>query len=230
VEEVWAEVAESRILQAVSYRSLGQEPSPPGGAPASPPPLPPDVSPSFAEEMIQPVDRRRGWVAVPTFDMRQYVQTQFIVAAIGFGFGVTVGAILGDILTGKRIAAGRILGNRRRLRRNAGKRRTTARRRKRGRPTVKAVTSYEDWVKMPGGYRHVVIRRGSVHVGPERKKPSNDAPESKAAIGTVYDGGTVFRAVPRSWDAPVREFTTLAGAIKHIIRNRHNVLMGWESA
>ena len=147
-----------------------------------------------------------------------------MVAAIGFGFGVRVGAILGDILSGKRVAPmTKILGN------PAGKRRTTARKRKRGRPTVKTVGTYEDWVKMPGGYRHVVIRRGSVHVGPERNKPTNDGPEFKAPIGTVYDGGTMFRAVPKSWDAPVREFTTLAGAIKHIIRNRHNALMGWES-
>jgi hypothetical protein len=188
------------------------------------------VATSAVHQIVSPLQRQRGWVAVPTFDVRQYVQTQFMVAAIGFGVGVTVGAILGDILGGKRVAPiTKILGNRRRVRRNAGKRRTTARKRKRGRPTVKAVGSYEDWVKMPGGYRHVVIRRGSVHVGPERKKPTNDGPEFKAPIGTVYDGGTVFRAVPKSWDAPVREFTTLAGAIKHVIRNRHNALMGWES-
>lgn len=214
----------------MSYTAFGAEPSPENGGTATPA-LPDDVATSAVHQIVSPLQRRRGWVAVPTFDVRQYVQTQFMVAAIGFGVGVTVGAILGDILGGKRVApVTKILGNRRRrVRRNAGKRRTTARKRKRGRPTVKAVARYEDWVKMPGGYRHVIIDRGAVHVGAERRKPTKDAPLLKSPMGTVYDAGTRFRAVPASWDAPVREFTTLAGAIKHVIRNRHNVLMGWES-
>lgn len=121
-------------------------------------------------------------------------------------------------------ARGDVLAHVRFNKKNAGQRRTTARRRKKGRPTVKPVAQYEDWVKMPEGYRHAVIVRGQVHVGPPRSKPTQDSPEySRSPIGTVYDAGTIFRAIPRNYDDPVKEFTTLAGAVKHLVRH-------WEAA
>jgi hypothetical protein len=158
------------------------------------------VATSAVHQLVSPLQRRRGWVAVPTFDVRQYVQTQFMVAAIGFGVGVTVGAILGDILGGKRIAPiTKIMGNPR------GKRRTTARRRKRGRPTTRAVAHDVVHVKMPGGVLTATVNKGAVRV-------------DHRIVGFLYDTGTMFRSVPRSWDADVREFTTMAGAVKHLIR------------
>lgn len=226
---------------------------------------------------------------IPSADVRQYVQTTLVVLAVGFGAGVGVGAIFGNILGSDRKLTGgigKVFRNSRRRRRtsrrrprrnskrrrklkrylirtgggsffevqaysaegalkqakkeepnesvrisrsepvkkNAGQRRTTARRRKKGRPTVKPVAQYEDWVKMPDGYRHAVIVRGQVHVGPPRSKPTQDSPEySRSPIGTVYDAGTIFRAIPRNYDDPVKEFTTLAGAVKHLVRH-------WETA
>lgn len=184
------------------YQAFGAEPSPENGGTATPG-LPEDVAPSAVQQIVDPIARRRGWVAVPTYDVRQYVQQQFIVAAIGFGFGVTVGAVLGDILGGRRVApVTKILGAN-----PKGKRRTTARKRKRGRPTVRAVSHEELRVKMPDGYADVVIHNGEVRAGGMR-------------VGTVYDTGTRFRSVPMVYDAPVREFTTLAGAVKHLIRTR----------
>ncbi len=103
------------------YRALGQEPSPQTTGAATAPPVvapegePPDIRRPFALELVAP---RRGFVAIPSYDLRAYVQSQFITAAIGFGFGVTIGAIVGDILRGRRVApTTRILGNRRRHRR-----------------------------------------------------------------------------------------------------------------
>jgi len=53
--------------------------------------------------MVTPVDKRRGWVAVPTFDMRQYVQAQLLTAAAGFMVGMGMGAIFGNFMSGKSI-------------------------------------------------------------------------------------------------------------------------------
>lgn len=198
----------------------------------------PDTAPF--EDPFAPLTTSRGFVKVPTYDVRQYVQTTLIVLAVGFGAGVGIGAIFGNIL-GKGKASsgiGKVFRNPKRRRRSSrksrrrssrkprrntkrttkGTRRTTARRRKRGRPTVKLVGSYDDWVKMDDGHRHVVIHSGKVHVGPARTKPTRDDPQfSRSPIGTIYDAGTRFRSVPNDWDAPVREYTTLAGAIKHLI-------------
>jgi hypothetical protein len=52
--------------------------------------LPADVSPTIVEE----ISRRRGWVVIPTPDMREYVQAQLMTAAAGFMLGVSIGALL----------------------------------------------------------------------------------------------------------------------------------------
>jgi hypothetical protein len=83
-----------------SRAAFGDETSPETGAPAS---LPSDVAKSAVHQVAFPVERQRGWVAVPSYDMRQYVQTQVIVAAVGFGFGLTVGALMGNFLKGKKV-------------------------------------------------------------------------------------------------------------------------------
>jgi len=130
---------------------------------------------------------------------------QLVTIAVGFWLAVSMAAMLGDALDHSMIP-------------NAGKRRTTARKRKRGRPTVEPVGSYDDWVKMPEGYVHVQILRGQVYAGSPHSQPS-DVVSVTTSVGTVYDAGTTFRSVPSNWDAPVKEFTTLAGAVKHLIRS-----------
>jgi hypothetical protein len=211
--------------QLVSYHLAGLGADPPSDAS-----LPPDVAPTLVAEVTKPVERQRGWVAVPTYDMRQYVQTQFITFAAGFVVGMGIGALFGNIIAGKNLpVVGKIAKNRhrssrrrRRVRRNSRRkspRRTSTRKRKRGRPTVKPVGSYEDWVKLPNGFVHVVVRAGKVYASRPHAKITTDSPEfTRVPIGTVYDTGTKFRSVPREWDAEVREFGTLAGAVKHIVR------------
>jgi len=58
--------------------------------------LPRDVSPTIVQE----ISRRRGWVAIPTPDMREYVQAQLMTAAAGFVVGMSIGATLGTLLRG----------------------------------------------------------------------------------------------------------------------------------
>lgn len=151
---------------------------------------------------------------VPSYDMRQYVKTTALVLAIGFGAGVGVGAVFGNILGEKKLpGVGRLIGNAprrrrrrrssRRPRRNAGKRRTSARRRKRGRPSGGPVTE-ELTVKLPRGFVDVSVERGSVVASGRR-------------YGSVYDMGTAFRAIPRGGE--VRNYGTLAGAVKHVLRD-----------
>lgn len=84
-----------------------------------------------------------------------------------------------------------------------GQRRTTARRRKKGRPSGKSVTEALV-VRMPYGLVDVDVDRGTVMV-------------DGTALGTVYDLGTIFRSIPYGGD--VRSFTTLAGAVKNVIRS-----------
>ena len=70
------------------------------------------------------IDRQRGWVAVPTYDMRQYAQTQVMTVAVGFGIGLTDGARFGNVLANGKFklpGVGRLVGNRR-PRRNGSKR------------------------------------------------------------------------------------------------------------
>jgi len=73
----------------MSYRHLGQAPAPT-----------PDVSTTtpLAEQILS---KKRGFVAVPTPDMRDYVQAQLITVGIGFVIGVTVGAAIGERLRGR---------------------------------------------------------------------------------------------------------------------------------
>lgn len=202
---------------------LGQEAPPEGG----------DTRTASFEDPFAPLTTQRGFVKVPTYDVRQYVQTTLVILAVGFGAGVGIGAIFGNILGEKRVTRGisEVFRNPRRrrrssrLRRNAGKRRTTARRRRRGRPTVKPVHGDLLTVKLPDGYYDVEVHRGKVHVGRPRSRHVLDVEKMNVSlmspvVGTVYDAGTKFRAVPRDYDAPVREFTTLAGAVKHLIRHR----------
>ena len=197
----------------VSYHlaGLGAEPDP--GAM-----LPPDVSPTFISEMAKPVDKRRGWVAVPTFDMRQYVQAQLLTFAGGFVVGMGIGAVFGNLLAGKSVSGfGRLMSNpprrrrrssrRRRVRRNTARRqsprRTSTRKRSRGRPTAKPVNE-KVLVKMPDDSIVVDVERGFVKL---RGRP----------VGSVYDLGTKFRAIP--FEGDVRSFGTLAGAVKHVVRS-----------
>jgi hypothetical protein len=101
----------------VSYRTLGS----PEPAPASPEPEG-DANP------LAPLLSQRGFVRVPTHDVRQYVQTTLIVLAVGFSAGVGIGAVFGNIL-GERKATdiGKVFRN--------SRRRTSRRRRRSRRPT-----------------------------------------------------------------------------------------------
>ena len=185
----------------MSYRVLGYLGAEAGGAPggsspAASPPAPPsggDVSP------LKAITSERGFVRVPTHDVRQYVQTTLIVLAVGFSAGVGLGAVFGNFL-GKR-SVGEGIGK---VFRNAGKRRTSARRRKRGRPGGRTITE-DITVKLPDGLYDVTVSRSSVLV-------------DGARLGSVYDLGTNFRAIP-SGGGEVRSFGTLAGAVKHVIRH-----------
>jgi len=52
--------------------------------------LPADVSSTIVEELSS----KRGWVAIPTPDMREYVKSQIMTVAAGFFVGVGIGALL----------------------------------------------------------------------------------------------------------------------------------------
>lgn len=204
----------------------------------------------------------RGFVRVPTYDVRQYIQSTLLTMAIGFGIGVGVGAVFGNILGDKKAPGlGRLVGNRRRrtsrrrrprrnsgrvlkrylirdgggsyfevqaysregaliqarketdyavrivesepVKKNSGRRRTSARRRKRGRPTGGAITEAMA-VTIDRQTVHVVVKQGSVLVDGRR-------------YGSVYDLGTTFRAIPAG-GGEVRSFGTMAGAVKHVLR------------
>ncbi len=54
--------------------------------------------------------KRRGWVAIPSYDMREYVKQTFLTAALGFAMGVGIGAVLGNILKGKKVGDIKIPG------------------------------------------------------------------------------------------------------------------------
>lgn len=189
----------------VSYRVLGYL-----GQPEVSPEKGTDTA-SF-EDPFAPLTTSRGFVKVPTYDVRQYVQTTLIVLAVGFGAGVGVGAIFGNILGERKLAGGvgTVFRNRpqrrrrsSRTRRNAGKRRTSARRRKRGRPAGGTVNDHLT-VKLPEGFIDVHVDRGDVLVGKKR-------------YGSIYDLGTKFQAVPIRGES--RSFGTLAGAVKHVLRH-----------
>jgi hypothetical protein len=48
-----------------------------------------------ARNLLEAFTRRRGYVLVPSHDMREYIKMQFITAAIGFSIGMSIGAVLG---------------------------------------------------------------------------------------------------------------------------------------
>jgi len=174
-----------------------------GAATAAAAQLPPDVAAAYVAEAVQPIQRRRGWVAVPTYDMRQYVQTQILTVLAGFAVGVGVGAIFGNFLAGRAVggAVTKVIRNRR-SRRNS--RRTSARRRKRGRPAGRAAHEPGMTVTIDRVKYDVDVVHGNVMYAGRR-------------MGNVYDLGTSFRAIPRG-AGQVRSFGTLAGAVKHVLR------------
>lgn len=69
----------------MSYRSLGES----------------SVGPDTATTVPEAIIRRRGWVAIPTADMREYSKAQLVTAGSGFFVGVLVGAALGNIFAGR---------------------------------------------------------------------------------------------------------------------------------
>jgi hypothetical protein len=131
--------------------------------------------------------------------MRQYVQAQILTAIAGFVVGVGIGAVFGNVLAGRQIAP-----TVKKVIRNAGKRRTSARRRKRGRPAGGPAHEPGMTVTIDRVKYDVDVVRGDVMYGGRR-------------MGNVYDLGTSFRAVPRG-QGEVRSYGTLAGAVKHVLR------------
>ena len=181
-------------------------------------PPPPEVLTSGEEfdpasELVAPLMSQRGFIRVPSYDVRQYVQTTLQTLAIGFGAGVGIGAIFGNILGGRKSPGiTEVFRNPRRRRRSSrprrnarrtSRRRTSTRKRKRGRPAGGPV-SERLTVKLPDGFWDVSVDRGSVKIGRKR-------------YGSVYDLGTSFRAIPIRGE--VRSFGTLAGAVKHVLRH-----------
>ena len=164
--------------------------------------LPSDVAPTLLQELSSP-RRERGWVAVPTVDMREYVKTQLITMAAGFVIGVSVGAVLGNVFSGKKVSARDLIPNTKALPRRTTKRRSTAR----GRKSVVPVPKDELTLRLDGSLVQVTVDRGHVAVA------------GIGGVGTVYDGYSYFRAVP--WGtAEVRDFERLADAVKYLIRAR----------
>jgi hypothetical protein len=45
-----------------------------------------------------PMVKQRGYVAVPTPDMREYVRSQAVTLGVGFVMGMTIGALFGNLL------------------------------------------------------------------------------------------------------------------------------------
>lgn len=194
----------------VSYHlpSLGAEGSPethPKASRGGPekPAADKDVATTLAQEVVRPMRRERGWVAVPTFDMREYVKSQVITAAVGFGIGVTIGAILGNVIKKAGIETPgpkKLISN---PRRRSG-RRTKGRR---GRPSPEVVRGEQLTFRMGGRNVNAEIdHRGHVYCGGQ-------------SVGTIYDFGTYFRAVPFAYyDAEPRNFNRLADAAKYLVR------------
>ena len=160
--------------------------------------LPSDVAPTLLHELSSP-KRERGWVAVPTVDMREYVKTQLLTMAAGFVVGVSVGAVLGNVFAGKKVSARELIANERR-------RTTKQRSSRRGRKTVRLVPADELEIRVEGRALRAVIDRGFVTI------------EGKS-VGTVYDGYSFFRAVPWTTAEP-RDFERLADAVKYLIRTQ----------
>lgn len=173
--------------------------------PGSGPSLPDDVAPTLVHEMVSPVDRRRGWVAVPTYDMREYVKTQLFTIAAGFTIGMSVGALFGNAISNKSFenALKKVVKNpskQRRLRKTS--RRVSTRAKRRGRPAGKTVTDVLN-VRMGGIPTLITIDRGVVRSGGRK-------------CGHIYDLGSKFQALPLG--AEPRPYGVLADAAKYVVR------------
>lgn len=81
----------------MSYHGLGQ-PAPTIAPSAT---IAPAASHDVATSPVDILAKRRGFVAVPTMDLRDYVQAQVVTMGIGFIVGVTIGAAIGNIVKGK---------------------------------------------------------------------------------------------------------------------------------
>ncbi len=66
-----------------------------GQVPSEPPILMTPEQEDHARNLLEAFTRRRGYVLVPSHDMREYIKMQFITAAIGFSVGLSLGAVLG---------------------------------------------------------------------------------------------------------------------------------------
>lgn len=57
---------------------------------------------AYKGDMMTALRQQRGFVAVPAYDLREYVRQQLGTIALGFGVGVAVGAALGNIFSPNR--------------------------------------------------------------------------------------------------------------------------------
>ena len=95
-----AYISEPFLGAYISEPFLGQPPPAP-----LPPPDPEDVR---AEHLLQAMLKRRGYTAIPSRDLREYVKLQIMTAGVGFVAGVALGAVLGPAaLTFARTVFGR---------------------------------------------------------------------------------------------------------------------------
>jgi hypothetical protein len=104
----------------MTYHGMGQA-APPPALPAGPITSVTAPSTDVATTPVDILAKHRGFVAVPTVDLRDYVQAQIVTMGIGFIVGVTVGAALGNVVKGK--AAITANPSRRRSRRRSHRRR-----------------------------------------------------------------------------------------------------------
>lgn len=75
-----------------------------------------DPSTEESSNPLHALTTSRGYMRVPTADVRMYVHQTLLAMAIGFGIGVGVGAMFGQVGV-KAPTAARLIGNRRRRRR-----------------------------------------------------------------------------------------------------------------
>lgn len=74
---------------------------PGGGAALDDPEMVPEAS-VYKGDVVTALRQQRGFVAVPAYDLREYVRQQLGTIALGFGVGVAVGAALGNIFSPSR--------------------------------------------------------------------------------------------------------------------------------
>jgi len=57
------------------------------------------ADPSPEEDVTTtPLTKQRGYVAIPTPDMQEYVRSQAVTFGVGFVVGMTIGALFGNLL------------------------------------------------------------------------------------------------------------------------------------